>query len=74
MRKALEYISWTGLSVSFMLLGASVVHNYYKPDLTIKRKAIETAKTTTSTATTTTTTTITTPTATAIVNDKNKKI
>jgi len=45
MRKVLEYTVLTGLSISCMLLGASIVHNYYKPDLTIK------IKTTTSTAT-----------------------
>ena len=54
MRKALEYISWTGLSISCMLLGASAVHNYYKPDLTIKIKQTKTTGTAAISTTTTT--------------------
>ena len=35
MKRPLQYVAYTSLSVSFMLLGASVVHNYYQPDLKI---------------------------------------
>ena len=48
MKRTLQYVAYTGMSVSFMLLGASVVHNYYQPDLKIgpdKIKAIESVET-----------------------------
>ena len=48
MKRPLQYVAYTSLSVSFMLLGASVVHNYYQPDLKIgpdKIKAIESVET-----------------------------
>jgi len=48
MKRPLQYFAYTSLSVAFMLLGASVVHNYYQPDLKIgpdKIKAIESVET-----------------------------